>query len=73
MDLLPLAEAQIADERQLAELGEINVLLTLESVVRAYETKVQLINARLAEAQAVFRLQELLGPEPIALEMETQP
>jgi outer membrane protein TolC len=73
MDLLPLAEAQIADERRLAELGEINVLLTLESVVRAYETKVQLINARLAEAQAVFRLQELLGPEPIALEMETQP
>jgi len=72
-DLLPLAEAQIADERRLAELGELNVLLTLESVVRSHETKVQLIDARLAEAQAAFRLQELLGPEPRASEMEIQP
>lgn len=64
-DLLPLAEAQIADERRIAELGELNVLLTLESIVRVHETKVRLIDARLAEAQAAFDLQALLGPEPI--------
>lgn len=73
VDLLPLAEAQIADERQLAELGEINVLLTLESVVRGHETKVQLIDARLAEAQAAFRLHELLGHRPPVAEVEIQP
>jgi outer membrane protein, heavy metal efflux system len=63
-DLLPLAEAQIADERRLTELGEFNVLLSMESVVRSHETKVQLIQARLAEANAAFRVLELLGPEP---------
>lgn len=72
-DLLPLAEAQIVDGRRLAELGELNVLLTLESLVRAHDVKVQLINARLTEAQAVFRLQELLGPDPRSSETEKQP
>jgi len=72
-DLLPLAEAQIDDERRLAELGELNVLLTLESVVRSHDIKVQLIDARLAETQATFRLQELLGPEPRGSVTEVQP
>lgn len=69
-ELLPLAEAQIADERRIAELGELNVLLTLESVVRAHDIKEQLISARLAEAQSVFKLLELLGPEPRGSETE---
>lgn len=72
-DLLPLAEAQIADERRLADLGELNVLLSLESIVRAHETKVQLIEARVAEAQAAVRLQDLLGPPTSASTKETQP
>lgn len=72
-DLLPLAEAQIADERRLSELGEMNALLTLESVVRAYETKVQLTDARLAEAQASFALRQLFGPQSPAIGLEFQP
>lgn len=65
-ELLPLAEAQINDERRIAELGELNVLLTLESVVRAHDTKSQLVSARLAEAEAGYAVLELLGPNPIA-------
>jgi outer membrane protein TolC len=67
-ELLPLADAQIADERRMAELGELNVLLTLESIVRAHETRVRLIDATLAESRAAIRIQDLLGPGSSATE-----
>jgi outer membrane protein TolC len=72
-ELLPLAEAQIEDERRLAELGELNVLLTLESLVRANETKAQLIEARLAEVLAAGQVRELRGPEPRVRPEEAHP
>jgi len=72
-DLLPLAQAQIDDERRLAELGELNVLLTLESLVRANETKLQLIEARLAEALAAARVRELRGPDADSNPAEDEP
>ncbi|MCA9284201.1 MAG: TolC family protein [Phycisphaerales bacterium] len=62
--LVPLAEAQLADQRHLAELGELDALLALDAAVRALETKSRLVDARLAEAQAQNRIIELLGPEP---------
>jgi outer membrane protein TolC len=70
-ELLPLAEAQINDARQMAELGEFDVLLTLESVVRAHDTNVQLIKARLAEAMAASVLRALCVQEPQVTELET--
>jgi len=58
--ILPLHEAQLDDERRVAALGELDVLVTLESVVRDYEARRQLIEARRDEALAASRLRELL-------------
>ncbi len=69
-ELLPLAEAQIVDERRIAELGELNVLLTLESVVRAHETRVRLIEARLAESLAAIRIEHVRGPDHSSLPLQ---
>ncbi|MGE3165392.1 MAG: TolC family protein [Planctomycetota bacterium] len=58
--LLPLAEAQLDDVRRRTELGELDTLLTLESVVRAHEVRVRWLEASVAESLAASRLQELL-------------
>jgi cobalt-zinc-cadmium efflux system outer membrane protein len=59
--ILPLHEAQLDDEHRVAALGELDVLVTLESVVRDFEARQQLIEARRDEAVAASRLRQLLG------------
>ncbi|MHC4427898.1 MAG: hypothetical protein ACYS0D_04750, partial [Planctomycetota bacterium] len=55
------------DARQLLELGEGldegTALVLLESLVRAYETKLKLIAVRLTEARAAIGVLTLLGPD----------
>lgn len=74
MELIPLVDAQDGDARKLAQLGEVNTLVLLESLVRRQEAKVQLIEAMRDEELAAMRLSELLGPTPaVAFDNEKTP
>ncbi len=69
--LVPLVDRQVTDARRLLELGEGldhgTALVLLESLVRAYETKLKLIGVRLSEARAAIDMLALLGPdEPLS-------
>jgi outer membrane protein TolC len=59
---VPLADQQLADVRTLVELGELDPLLVLETVVRTHETKLRLIDSRVAESKAAIDLEFLIGP-----------
>lgn len=61
-EIVPLVDAQYADARQVAALGEVNTLVLLESLTRQQEAKVSLIEARRDEALASVDLEELIGP-----------
>ncbi len=72
-DIVPLVDAQYADARHVAQLGEVNTLILLESLSRQHGAKVQLIEARRDEALAAIDLIELLGPEPPAAPANVPP
>jgi outer membrane protein TolC len=59
---IPLIEEQLAEHQQLADMGQLDTLLTLETLIRAQEAKSQLVEARLDEALALNRIGELIGP-----------
>lgn len=61
-DLIPLVDQQIADARRLGRLGDATTLLLLESFQTAYETKLEVLEARLDLARANARLLELTVP-----------
>lgn len=63
-EIVPLVDAQYADARQVARLGEVNTLVLLESLTRQQEAKVGLVEAARDEALAAVDLEELIGPEP---------
>lgn len=60
--VVPLVDEQYADARRIAELGDVNTLVLLETLTRQQETKLRLIEARAAETLAQIRVQELVGP-----------
>jgi outer membrane protein TolC len=59
--IIPLVEAQYADARELARLGEVNTLVLLESITRQHAAHLALIDARREEALAQIDLAEVLG------------
>jgi outer membrane protein TolC len=61
--LVPLVERQLADVLHLMNLGEGTSLVLLESLTRAHQTRLDLIDTRLAEALARAELEHLTGPE----------
>lgn len=61
-EIVPLVDAQYADARELASLGEVNTLVLLESLTRQHDTKRMLIEARAEESLAAIDLAEILGP-----------
>lgn len=63
-EIVPLVEEQHAEAHRVAELGEVDTLLLLETLTRLYETKTALLDARLAESSAALRIDELIGPPP---------
>jgi outer membrane protein TolC len=63
-ELWPLAEQQLADARQLAELGQLDTLLILDAVHRTFEAKAAAIAASRALAQATIDLNALTWPTP---------
>ena len=62
-EMAALVDAQVARARKLLDLGEGGGLVLLESLVRAYETKLHLIEVRLDEAHAYAELRYLAGPD----------
>jgi outer membrane protein, heavy metal efflux system len=54
--VLPLADQQVTDVERLGTLGQVLPLLMLEGLVRAYDVKVQLLEARLDEARATAKV-----------------
>ncbi|MCC6951379.1 MAG: TolC family protein [Phycisphaerales bacterium] len=61
-EIVPMADAQYADAREVARLGEVNTLVLLESLTRQQEAKVGLVEAARDEALAAIDLDEVLGP-----------
>lgn len=61
-ELIPLTDAQYADARALAQLGEINTLILLEALKRQHEARTAHIEALLEESLAMLRIEELVGP-----------
>lgn len=60
--LVPLVDGQVEAALKLLQLGEGASLVLLESIVRSYETKLELIEARAAEALARAQVEFLTGP-----------
>lgn len=74
--VVPLADRQLDDARRLAELGELDPLVLLDSVVRAHDTRISLIDARLGESRAAVAIDEIVGPPaplPAAESLEEDP
>lgn len=61
--LVPLVDQQLADAFELMRLGEGTTLVLLESLTRANQTMLDLIDARSAEASARAEVAFLAGPE----------
>lgn len=66
-EMAPLVDSQVMRARKLLDLGEGGGLVLLESLVRAHETKLHLIEVRLDEAHAYAELQHLAGPDDTSL------
>jgi outer membrane protein, heavy metal efflux system len=71
--LIPLVEDQARDAQRMIELGELNTLIQLESMVRRAEAKLKLIEARQGEAQSANRIRSALGPPANQESQEAQP
>lgn len=63
-EIVPLVDAQYADARQVAQLGEVDTLVLLESLSRQRVARLTLIEARCDEALAAIDVQEIMGPDP---------
>ncbi len=62
VELLPLTESQVADAKRLAELGQLDTLLILDAVTRAYEVQLAAVASAVTEAEATVDLNSLYWP-----------
>ena len=65
-NVVPLVDRQIEDAQGLLDLGEGGSLVLLESLVRAHEAKLDLIEVRLEESTTQTEINQLLGPDRLA-------
>lgn len=72
-EVVPLVDAQYADARQVAKLGEVNTLVLLESLKRQQEAKVALVEASRDEAIAAIDFDELVGPTSLGPPADSAP
>jgi len=61
-DVAPLVDHQVEETRKLLDLGEVDVLVLRDALSSAMETKLEVLAAILAEAQAANALQQMLQP-----------
>jgi outer membrane protein TolC len=71
-EVIPMVDAQYADARRVAELGEVDTFVLLETLVRQQRAKIELIQARRHETLARIDIEEVIGPVPVAAK-EKQP
>ena len=69
-EIIPMVDAQYEDARRVAQLGEVNTLVLVESLSRQQDTKMKLIEARREEALAAIRMHEIVGPGRAGLNAE---
>lgn len=60
--LIPLVDEQALDIQRIAELGQVETLVMLDTLVRGQDARMKIIEARLAEMLAIVRIQEITGP-----------
>lgn len=65
-ELVPMFDEQTSEVDQLADLGEVDTFVLLETVTQTYATKSRLLDLRAAEIAAVTEIDRLLGPEQTA-------
>ncbi len=61
-ELVPMLDQQSAEVEQLADLGEVDTLVLLETISRRVAAKSQLLEVRLAEVAASLDIVRLIGP-----------
>jgi outer membrane protein TolC len=61
--VVPLLQAQSRDIDRIAELGELDVFVLLQTMARSLETKQQLIDLRVDEIDAATTVRRILGPD----------
>lgn len=66
-EVVPMMARQARETVEIAQLGDVDTLLLLETVTRQFEAKSRLLELRHAEVDAVNQISELLGPAPGAL------
>ncbi len=62
-EVLPLLAQQAAEVQRLAELGDVNTLLFLDTVTRQFDAKFYLLDLQLAELEIAITIEQLLGPD----------
>ena len=60
--IFPIVNRQLAELRRLAELGDFEVLVILNALTQTLETRLELVEARVAEAAARIRRSALVEP-----------
>lgn len=63
-EIAPLVDLQASETRRIAELGEVNTLLLLQSLVQQLAARLSLIEAQESEWLARIQIAHLSGPEP---------
>jgi outer membrane protein, heavy metal efflux system len=72
-EIAPLVDRQLGDAQRLLGLGEGEGLILLESLSRVGQTRMELIETRLAESLAESELSHLLGPPAPSIETSENP
>lgn len=63
-NLAPLVDRQVTNAHRLLKIGESNSLVLLQSLIRAYEVKIMLIDLQLENSLTNNEIRFLLGPTP---------
>jgi cobalt-zinc-cadmium efflux system outer membrane protein len=73
-DVMSIADRQHEDALRIAELGEVDTLLLLESLTRRFDARFEVLDAMRAESLAAIRFVAAIGPDQTPEETgETQP
>ncbi|MEM6259833.1 MAG: TolC family protein [Planctomycetota bacterium] len=62
-ELVPMLDKQATEIDRLAELGEVDTLILLETVTRRFEAKNQILDLHLTAIQGRIEVTRLLGPD----------
>lgn len=69
-NLAPLVQQQVDEARAVAELGDLDALLLLESLKRDYETRLRMIEVQAEIAVAVAQLWHIAPPDPLPAQLK---